>query len=336
MAGLIAGPIVGIGAGVIGAVHRYSLGGFTAASCSMSTILAGLIGGIINSSRKGKFVTVAEACLIGILIEAVHMGMILAVSPPFDQALIVVQSVFVPMALANAMGMGLFTLIIRNIAYEQKTLMSKKLIEEELKAAREIQMSMIPKNLSPSHQRDFQLNAVLEPAKEVGGDFYDFFFIAEGKLAFVIGDVSGKGVPAAIFMAVTKTLLKSKASTESDPQRILMFVNDELSRDNETSMFATFFFGILDTHTGKISYCCAGHNPPVIVRKDASLEYIEGTGSLPLGVRSGAEFIGGELTMTPDDTIILYTDGVTEAMNKEGALFSNQRLVDILSVGHVF
>ena len=155
-----------------------------------------------------------------------------------------------------------------------ETITAKERIESELNVAREIQLNILPKTFPPfPHIKEVEIYATIEPAKEVGGDLYDFFFVQDGragaasqaledKLFVVIGDVSGKGVPAALFMAVTKTLIKASASTELLPSQVLDRVNKELSQDNDSCMFVTLFCGLLDIHTGEFTYCSAGHNPP--------------------------------------------------------------------------
>jgi sigma-B regulation protein RsbU (phosphoserine phosphatase) len=269
LAGLIAGPVVGLGAGIIGAAHRYSLGGFTCVSCALATIIAGLIGGLVYQWRKGRFIGVTGAAAVAGVNQVIHSGLALLIARPFDQALKVVVDFTVPMVFANAVGMAIYVSILKNLARQRKWEREKNTIEGELNAARDIQMSMVPKMFPAFPDRpEFQRHAALEPAKEVGGDLYDFFFTDHEHLVFLVGDVAGKGVPASLFMAVTKTLLKSQAAVDASPDRILYNVNNELSQGNDMSMFATVFCGVLDTRTGQVEYGNAGHNPPVIVRRD--------------------------------------------------------------------
>lgn len=203
----------------------------------------------------------------------------------------------------------------------------KERMEDELNIGREIQMDMIPLVFPPfPDRREFSIFAALEPAREVGGDFYDFHFVDHDKLCACIGDVSGKGVPSALFMAMTKTLLKSRANDDRSIASILTHVNDELSHDNESSMFATVFAAILDLSTGELTYTNAGHNPPYIKRKDGKLERLDQRHGPVVGAVEGIVYKEMRLTMQPGELLFLYTDGVTEAINSKGKFFSEERL----------
>jgi len=331
LAGLFAGPVAGVGAGLIGAIHRYSLGGFTCVSCSLATVSAGLVGGLVYMWKKGEFVGVTGAVVVAAVNQVIHSGLALLIARPFEQSLEIVKTFTLPMVVANAIGMAIYTSIVVNLAKQRSWEYEKHTIEGELNAAREIQMSMVPKMFPPFPGRpEFELSAVLEPAKEVGGDFYDFFFVDHHHLVFLLGDVSGKGIPASLFMAVTKTLLKAEAGEEVSVDQILSSVNNELCEGNDMSMFATVFCGIIDTRTGKVEYSNAGHNPPVLLPRVGNPEFLLSGGSLPLGAFEDSPYIKGTMTLVPGDTIVLYSDGVTEAMNKGGALFSDERLITSL------
>ena len=331
LAGLFAGPVAGVGAGLIGAIHRYSMGGFTEVSCSVATIVSGLVGGLVFMWRRGEFVGVTGAVVVAAVNQILHSGLTLLIARPFEQSLEIVKVLTLPMIVANAIGMAIYTSIVVNLVKQRSWEQEKHTIEGELNAAREIQMSMVPKMFPPFPDRpEFELSAVLEPAKEVGGDFYDFFFVDHNHLVFLLGDVSGKGIPASLFMAVTKTLLKAVADGDTDVDQVLFKVNNELSEGNDMSMFATVFCGIIDTRTGKMEYSNAGHNPPVLCRRAGNPEYLETQGSLAIGSFEDSPYIKETLTLGIGDTIILYSDGVTEAMNKEEALFSEERLLTSL------
>jgi sigma-B regulation protein RsbU (phosphoserine phosphatase) len=166
----------------------------------------------------------------------------------------------------------------------------------------------------------------MEPAKEVGGDFYDFFFIDSKRLFFVIGDVSGKGVPASLFMVITKTLLKNQALQGLSPDQILYTVNNQLCLDNDEGMFVTVFCAILDLESGVVEYSNAGHNPPLVYRQGGSYEYMQSKKSFVLGGMENFKYQSNTLTLDLNDAIYLYTDGVTEAMNNQDQLFSEERL----------
>lgn len=204
-------------------------------------------------------------------------------------------------------------------------------MESELKIAHSIQMNILPKVFPPfPHRREFDIYATIKPAKEVGGDFYDFFEIDDDHICFVMADVSGKGIPAALFMAVTKTLIKSKAAVGLTPDRIITRVNEELCVGNDENMFVTIFCGILNVTTGEVLYANGGHNPPVIMRKNGPAQWVRGEGSLIVGIMEDAAYITERLTLEPGDSLFLYTDGVTEAMDKEGRLFTDERLLETL------
>jgi sigma-B regulation protein RsbU (phosphoserine phosphatase) len=208
---------------------------------------------------------------------------------------------------------------------------AKERIESELLIAREMQMSILPKIFPPfPHRREFEIYAVIEPAKEVGGDFYDFFFLNERHFSFVIGDVADKGVPASLYMAVTKTLIKAVAEQGHPPGEILTRVNRELASGNSSSMFVTVFLGILDTLSGRVVYANGGHNPPLLIRPQGSVDFLAPSGDPLVGALEGLSYQTAELVLAPGDSLFLYTDGVTEASNRNGELFSEDRLKDSL------
>ncbi len=212
------------------------------------------------------------------------------------------------------------------------TTAAKEKIESELKIAHEIQTSMLPRIFPPFPDRiEFSLHAFMEPAKEVGGDFYDFFFVDKDRLCFLIGDVSGKGVPAALFMVISKTLLKNEALGGGSPDEIFAQVNNILAPDNESLMFVTLFCGILNTKTGEIVSSNAGHNPPLLCTGKHSFEYMDVPKGFVMGPMPDVKFASKSLVLQPGDTIFIYTDGVTEAMDPEEKLFSEKRLKKALS-----
>ena len=207
----------------------------------------------------------------------------------------------------------------------------KERLEEGLKLAHDIQMSMLPKTFPPfPERRDLDIFAAITPAKKVGGDFYDFFFLDEDRLCFAIGDVSGKGVPAALFMAVIKTLFKAIAGRVQNPGEILSTVNREICRDNDSQMFTTLFCGILDTRTGEIRYSNGGHNPPYHLSR-AGVQQVPKTGGRVLGLLEETTYAGSRLVLGPGETLLLYTDGVTEALDPAEQFFSERRLESILT-----
>jgi sigma-B regulation protein RsbU (phosphoserine phosphatase) len=214
----------------------------------------------------------------------------------------------------------------------KQTTASKERIESELRIAREIQMGMVPKMFPPFPERDdVDLYALLIPAKEVGGDLYDFF-IEDDKFYFIVGDVSGKGVPASLVMAVTCRLFRTIAAHFHTPAEIITALNDTLSENNESNMFCTAFLGVIDLKTGVMQYCNAGHNAPVVMHPSGKVEFMEVQPNLPLGLFGGFPYEGQKCTLEKGTSIFLYTDGVTEAENKEKALYSDERLLQQLTI----
>ena len=206
----------------------------------------------------------------------------------------------------------------------------KERMEEALKLAHDIQMSMVPKIFPPFPERsEFDIFATLVPAKEVGGDLYDFFFLDNDHLCFAVGDVSGKGVPASLFMAVTKTLFRATASNGGTPGEILARLNAEICRDNESCMFVTLFCAILDVRTGQVDYSNGGHNPPYYLHQKG-VSPLENLGGRALGVVKQSPYASGRMVLGPGEALLLYTDGVTEAMNPSETLYSDQRLEQFL------
>jgi len=327
IAGLIGGPFAGICAGIIGGIHRFALGGLTAGPCSVSTVLAGLIGGLIFLRKKGELPNVITAVVFMALFEAFHMALNLLIVRPFDVIYEIIKNVSLPMIFTNAIGMGIFIFIIHNLVREKETQRQKELIDGELKIAREIQMSIVPKIFPAFPANDeFDIYAILEPAKEVGGDLYDYFLLDEDHLCFTIGDVSGKGVPASLFMAVTKTLIKAKADISLNPDEILYAVNNDLYEDNDSGMFVTEFLGIMQISTGEIVYCNGGHNRPYLLRNNGEFEMLPKTTGIALGVAPDMPFMSEKIKLNHGDSLIMYTDGVTEAMNINDELFDEKRL----------
>jgi sigma-B regulation protein RsbU (phosphoserine phosphatase) len=210
-------------------------------------------------------------------------------------------------------------------------------MEEELEAARQLQMSMVPTTFPQSTaRRPIEIFAMMEPAREVGGDLYDFYDLDDGTLCFFIGDVSGKGVASALFMARTKNvirlvsrLLRGADGSAPTPADIVTAVNRELCQDNTGMMFVTLFFGMLDPQTGDLRFTNAGHNPPYHLNGNGPAPVTACKGR-PLGVRDNSAYQTGRLTLAPGEEIYLYTDGVTEAANRNDEFFAEERLEAVL------
>jgi len=201
-------------------------------------------------------------------------------------------------------------------------------IQTELAVAAQIQKSMLPQEFPCAPQTgEFELFALMNPAREVGGDFYDFFLVDNDRLCVSVGDVAGKGVAAALFMAITIALLRSTARETSAPDMILNRLNRELARGNEACMFVTAFCAILDLQTGELSYSNAGHQPPLICTETKSVACLAAPSGPPLGLVDGTVYRRDHLTLDRGDVLFAHTDGVTEACDKHSGFFAEDRLV---------
>ena len=205
-------------------------------------------------------------------------------------------------------------------------------IQYDLNVAREIQQSILPK-VFPAFPESapFDIYATMNAAKAVGGDFYDFFMVDEHHLGFTIADVSDKGVPAAIFMAISRTVIRATALRQHSPATCLSESNNLLCNESVNGMFVTVFYAVLNIHTGDVVYSNGGHNRPVWIRKGGTAEMLPVTGNMALGVMSGLPYNERTIHLEPGDSLFLYTDGISEAMNPKGELFGDARLIETCS-----
>jgi len=235
----------------------------------------------------------------------------------------------------------------------KKVTSEREKINTELNIARKIQADMLPRISTLGDRDEFGIYAINLPAREVGGDFYDFFMVDDTHLAVVIGDVSGKGVPAALFMVIAKTLIKNQAQLGKKPEEVFATVNNQLVEGNDENMFVTSWMGILETTTGKFTFVNAGHNPPILLHSGKNQADDDGKGNDDgnyQGLKSGGNYqwlkskpgfiLGGmentqynqeEIQMEPGDIIYLYTDGVTEAINQDEEMFGEGRLIEAIT-----
>lgn len=205
-------------------------------------------------------------------------------------------------------------------------------IDKELEFAKTIQHSAIPTVFPPYPGRsEFEIYATMETAKEVGGDFYDFYFTDENKLGFLIADVSGKGIPAAMFMMTAKSILKGYAESGKPVNEVFTLANEKLCENNDAGMFVTAWMGVLDLETGIVEFANAGHNPPLVRHADGSFEYLKTRPGFVLAGMEGIRYRKNELQLLPGDEIYLYTDGVTEAANAGEKLYGEERLEKLLN-----
>lgn len=256
----------------------------------------------------------------------------------------------------TAMNLGAFDFITKPINLTDLEITIKKCLKEleilkeaissrdqlaalhrELHIATEIQTSILPRTFPPFPDRkEFDIFAKMITASEVGGDFYDFFPLDKHRIGFAIGDVSGKGVPAAILMATSRSFLKATAVRGIPADACLSAVNNILVEESLPHMFVTLFYGILDTRNGSLEYCNGGHNPPYLVSGEGKIEQLENIGGLLLGFVKDTKYKSKTVNLQPGDTLFLYTDGVTEAMNEKEDEFATDRLEDCLKHNYKF
>ena len=220
--------------------------------------------------------------------------------------------------------------------YLKQATAEKERIATELSVAANIQESMLPNDFPAfPHRKDFDIYATMDPAKEVGGDFYDFYLLDEKHLLITVADVSGKGVAAALFMVIAKTILKNFALTmggANDLSPLVSCTNDQLCQSNDAMMFVTAFVGMLDLNDGKFYYVNAGHNSPLVYRaRENKFAYLDVKHNFVLGGMDGVDYEGQEITLEPGDKLFIYTDGVTEALNVKEELFGEERLLEALN-----
>jgi sigma-B regulation protein RsbU (phosphoserine phosphatase) len=204
--------------------------------------------------------------------------------------------------------------------------------QSEWDFATELQIAGLPQDFPPyPDRRDFDVFAGMVTAKEVGGDLYDFFLIAPHRFGFIVADAAGKGLPAAIFITLTRTLLRAAANRLPLPGDCLRAVNAMLCLDNPSMMFTTAFFGVLDTTSGELRFANAGHNPPYILRKNASVEIVPIQGATALGILEEGAYPTGTVRLAPGEAMVCFSDGVTEAIDQAGGLFGESRLITALA-----
>ena len=213
----------------------------------------------------------------------------------------------------------------------KREVQARQAVESELHIAGEIQRSLLPRTFPPFPERnEFDLYATVAPAREVAGDFYDFFFVGDDTLALLVADVSGKGMPAALMMTATRTLLRNVCHRQSDPTLALAEANDLLCEDNEKCMFVTIILGYYNVTEGRLVYVNGGHNDPILIGADGARRPVPTERGLPLGIEPGEPYPRSELRLEAGDLLTLYTDGVTEATAPDRALFGLDRFVRFL------
>jgi sigma-B regulation protein RsbU (phosphoserine phosphatase) len=330
IAGLVGGPLVGLGAGLIGGIDRYLVGGTTGMSCSITTVLAGLIGGAVYILNKKKFIGIPYTVLLSIGVVILDMGMALLIARPFEDARTIVENIALPMIVANAVAAAIFSFIIENMMQEKAMVRERdeyrgelERKSTELKIARDIQLSFLPDSVPVI--RGYDLSALSLPASEVGGDFYDFIDLPGGRLGLAIADVAGKSVPAALYMALSRAVLRSSVDGGQNVAASIKKANELITRDSRSGLFVTLFYAVLDGHT--LTYVNAGHNPPFLVR-EMDIRLMDRNG-IAIGAVEDASYEDTTISLESGDVVVFYTDGVTEAIDGSGNQFGEQRLFDV-------
>ena len=331
LSGFLGGPVSGLIAGLIAGLHRLTLGGITAEACVVATTCIGIMCGLISKWRHDFIQKPHGALIVSVLMEAFHLCVVLIMVKPFETAYGIVRMIALPFIAVNAIGFVLMISIKLYTERQRNLVLERNRLQSELKVASVIQHSLLP-DISKDYpdREELDVSALMEAAKEVGGDFYDVFFVDKDRVAFLIGDVSGKGVPAALFMANAKITLQNCIRDIPELSSAVTTANNALCARNEADMFVTLWVGVLDLESGEITYVNAGHNPPIMVTKDGA-DYLKTKSGFVLAGMEDIVYKEHKLTLGKGDTLYLYTDGVTEAENEKKELYGEERLLACFS-----
>ena len=329
LAGFIAGPLAGVVAGLIAGIHRYTMGGITAEACVVATGLIGILCGWLSRDLQGRIFTPIWAFTVGVLMEGMHLIIVMLMVKPQETAEEICRQIALPFIFINATGFMMLIFLIKYIWNQKALAEERSRLRSELQAATVIQHSLLPTvtDRNPGCE-ELDLRASMKAAKEVGGDFYDFFFTDDTHLALVIADVSGKGIPAALFMANAKQTIQSCVRDYHDLSKAVFAANNSLCQNNEAEMFVTAWIGIINLETGRLRYVNAGHNHPVLITDKPS--FISERSGVVLAAMEDMPYKENVLEMNKGDKILLYTDGITEAENSSHELFGDDRLLECL------
>ncbi len=337
LAGFTGGPLGGLIAGCIAGVHRFLVGSTVSMTtrqvtyaCILATVSIGIICGLLSQKDHDRMIQPWRAFLTGVIMELFHLSLVLLIVKPFEAARGIVDAIYLPFILVNAIGFMLMIAMIEYINRQRAITIERSRLKTELEVATVIQRSLLPPITDTYPGRaEIRLAASMDPAKEVGGDFYDLFFVDRDRLAFVIADVSGKGIPAALFMATAKTTILNCVRDFPSLSDAMKTTNEGLCRNNTAEMFVTAWIGVLHLSTGKLTFVCAGHNPPVLI-SEGHPSFIRDRSGLVLAAMDGTAYREHSLDLKPGDRLFLYTDGVTEAENSAHQLFGEERLAACL------
>jgi sigma-B regulation protein RsbU (phosphoserine phosphatase) len=337
IAGMTCGPYVGLGAGLIGGAFRFTQGGQYMYAASLATILAGFLSGLVYIANKKEFISTNYAVLYTILIEILLSIMQIVMVTPASQVVQIVTFVALPMIAINAVAVYIFSTIIQNLLNERRMKLENEKLEfemakknAELQIAAEIQRNFLPETIPKTQGFDIAAKSI--PAKEVGGDFFDVIPLpmSNTRTGIMIADVSGKGVPAALFMALSRIVVRVTAMWFKKPSEVISFANPIIANNSKTGMFVTLFYGVIDNESRTLTYVNAGHNPPLVLRKDTGeIEELNLTG-VAVGALDDAEYTQEELQLSPGDVIVLYTDGITEAINDREEMYDVPQLIETI------
>lgn len=330
MAGIFGGPIGGLIAGGIACAHRLTLGGPTVYACSLATLTIGMFSGLLHMIFGQKIIKIHWAFIIACIFEGYHLLLVYLIVKPTSLAISIIEAVAIPIILANAIGFALMVAVSLYIDHQREIQFEKERISSELDVATKIQNSMLPMILPTFPGRaEFKIQASMNTAKEVGGDFYDIFYTDDDHIALVMADVSGKGIPAALFMVITKTLIKNNMQEGMSPAKAMTKANQQLCENNEEGMFVTVWMCLLEITTGKITFVNAGHNPPLLT-KDGKCDYLKTKSGFILAGMDSTKYKEYEMQLDDGDALFLYTDGVTEAENSAIELYGEDRLLGFM------
>ncbi len=339
MAGCLAGPIGGIIAGLIAGMHRLiqginNLPLGTTIPCSISTVLIGMLCGLLFKPFESKKSRGVFAFFIAILMECLHLSVVFIYmwfTENLSTSWNLILNVAPSFLFSNALAFGLMIFTTDMIDKYKNIEKNKDAIEIELKTATNIQKSMLPAILPYFPGRnEFEIFANMIPAKQVGGDFYDFYFIDQDHFAFLISDVSGKGVPSALFMVISKTIIKTNLQLGLSFEEAIEKTNTQLFEGNKESMFVTSWIGVLEISTGKVEFINAGHNYPILKKSNNEICFLKNRSGFILAGKKDSKYNSFNIKLEKGDMLFLYTDGITETINLSKEQYGEERLKNLL------
>ncbi|MCF0225588.1 MAG: SpoIIE family protein phosphatase [Fibrobacter sp.] len=347
MAGCLGGVYSGLAAGLIAGIHRFCYGlpdvliGSTI-PCAFSTVLIGFLGGfILHKPLRVRRRFAGYGFLTGAGMELLHIGicyLYFIIIPHFVtldryvEPWAFLTKTTIPFLVSNGIALTVMFYMMERLNKYKRTSARAKRIKSELDVATRIQQSMLPAIYPGVPDRvELDLSASMHASKNVGGDFYDFFFVDSDHFVFLVGDVSGKGVPASLFMVISKTIIKNNMLAGMSASEAFEKANNQLLEGNKEFMFVTAWMGVLELSTGNLTYVNAGHNPPVLSRFGGDFEFVKERSGFILAGRKDMKYKEFKMTLNAKDRLLIYTDGVTEAMNRSNEQFGEKRLMELMN-----